>query len=663
MTLTKNSDSGLVRRNGYARGLSALALIVVAFALLTSGALVAPSALSKGAAASTNLAASASPQAPTPRDLTFYMHNNTLAKDVSGVSTPYIFDTLQKFGKNNTITNIFEAKQDWYLFPALAGNLTVNGTISMHIYTSVSGTSPSQNPTLTVSEIAANGTTMWSDSHTFGNLPAWNTPHDLVLNLTGVYHTFLAGSTILVVVDDLVATSRTVTLWYNASWVPSHLIIQSDSFAQVDSMAFLNYQGTPRVNFDPLAANKTITIRVNVTDPLGGYDIAWVNLTLVQPGGASVLTMVAMEQTAGTPLSYVSTYELEFNYSGHPDGRYNATASVLDNSGMYYFSEFYATGPLLAQFASFFYVGGLPLYVNVKAVDSKGNALVGAAITLLSGNVAEVTQSADANGASNFTMAIGLYDLRVVWQGIDVADQALNATANVSAANPVVITCEVYYPVFHAEDAQGVALADATLLFIHPNGEEIGPYRTDSSGNVELSQVPVGTYGVSASWRGIDVFSGSEAVSSNAVITFETAVYELTVVAKAGNGQVLPGAYVSVIDSSGLVFDSNITGADGSVVLRLPAGNYTIEARYITVDQGSLYDSGPRYQAIDVTSSTTATMTFSDFPMPLTSTLDFLFALVYGITVAVLLAVLFLLWRRGRAGKQIAPPTEPEKKA
>lgn len=663
MTLTQEPDSGLDRRNGCARGLTALALILVAFALLTSGALVAPHASGGGTTASANLAASASPQAPTPRDLTFYMHNNTIAKDVSGVSTPYIFDTLQKFGKNNTITNVFEAKQDWYLFPALAGNLIADGSISMHIYASVSGTSPSQNPTLTVSEIAANGTTLWSDSHAFGNLVAWNTPHDLILNLTGVHHTFLAGSTIHVVIDDLVATSRTVTLWYNASWVPSHVVIQSDSFAQVDSLAFLNYQGTPRVNFDPLAANKTITVRVNVTDPLGGYDIAWVNLTLVQPGGTSVLTMAAMTQTAGTPLSYVSTYELEFNYSGHPDGRYNATASVLDNSGMYYFAEFYATGPFLAQLASFFYVGGLPLYINVQAVDSKGDALVGAAITLLSGNVAEVTQSADANGATNLTLAIGVYDLRVVWQGIDVADQALNATANVSAASPVTITCAVYYPVFHAEDAQGVALADATLLFIHPNGQEIGPYRTDASGNLELSQVPVGTYGLTASWRGIAVFQGTEAVSSNAVITFETAVYELTVVAKAGNGQALPGAYVSVIDSSGLVFDSNITGADGSVVLRLPAGNYTIEARYITVDQGSLYDSGPRYQTIDVTGSTSATMTFGDFPLPLTSTLDFLFALVYAITVGALLVVLFLVLRRKKGGKEPAPPTEPEKPA
>jgi hypothetical protein len=56
-------------------------------------------------------------------------------------------------------------------------------------------------------------------------------------------------------------------------------------------------------------------------------------------------------------------------------------------------------------------------------------------------------------------------------------------------------------------------------------------------------------------------------------------------------------------------------------------------------------------------------VTFSDFPLPLTSTLDFLFAVVYAITVAALLVALFLVLRRKKGGKEPAPPTEPEKKA
>lgn len=290
---------------------------------------------------------------------------------------------------------------------------------------------------------------------------------------------------------------------------------------------------------------------------------------------------------------------------------------------------------------------------------------MGAQISLISGGLAVDSQVTDSAAVANFTMARGQYTFQVSWQEVPVGSLVYNATANVSENTPVRITTSVYYPVFEAQDANGAPLADASILFLHPNGSKIGPYRTNATGDVLLSQVPAGTYGLEVAWRGVDVFTGTESVNSNSVITFTTAVYELTVTAKAGNGQVLPGAFVSVVDSTGLVFDAGVTGSDGSVVLRLPAGNYTIEAHYITEQLGTLYDSGVRTQSVSLTGSTSATVTFSDFPIPFTSTLAFLFGVVYGVTVAVLLAAFYLMWRRGARGKsaQATEPTQaPEKK-
>ena len=309
---------------------------------------------------------------------------------------------------------------------------------------------------------------------------------------------------------------------------------------------------------------------------------------------------------------------------------------------------------------SLFYVGGLPVYVNGRIVDSKSADLVGAQVTLVSGGVAVDLETTGSGGITNFTMAKGEYTFAVVWQGISVASQVYNASANVSAANPVVITASVYDPVFQAEDASGQPLADASILFLHPNGSKLGPYKTNATGEVLLSQVPIGTYGLEVSWRGVDVFSGTESVSSNNVLTFETEVYELTVTTKGANGEALPGAFVSVVDSTGLVFDAGVTGADGTVTLRLPAGNYTIDARYITDQLGTLYDSGVRSMPVSLTSSTTATITFSDFPLPFTSTLAFAFALLYGVTVAALLVVLYLILRRRKGTPK--PPENAEKK-
>lgn len=634
-----------------------LSVLALAMAFFASTAVPARGPAPAAPAAAGPLAASV---APTPRNLTFYMHNSTLAKDVNGITTPYIFDTLQSFGQNNTITNLQQVVEDWYLYPALAGDLSVNGSITIDAFISVQGTAPSlQSQTLTIFQVNATGVQTSVASATAGAVPWFNTPHDLVLSIPAVRHVFPAGSSIRVLLSVQLGI-RTGSLWYNGSWVPTHLIIESDSFAQVHDLAFLDPTGAPRQNFDPLAANKTIRIQANVTDPLGGYDIHWVNLTLVQPGGAVLLNAVPMAQIAGNPISFASLYQVVWNYSGAATGRYNATATVVDQSGYYHFLEAFSTAGFVDTMDSFFYVGGLPVYVNVEAVDSKTVGLSGAQVTLVSGGVAVDAQVTSSSGIANFTMARGEYTFQVAWQGISVGSLVYNASANVSSASPISIATTVYYPVFQAEDANSAALADASILFVHPNGAKLGPFKTNATGQVLLSQVPGGAYGLEVSWRGVDVYSGTAAVSSNSVITFQAAVYELTVTAKGGNGQALPGAFISVVDSTGLVFDAGVTASDGTVTLRLPAGNYTIDARYITDQSGTLYDSGVRSQNVSLTGSTTATITFSDFPLPFTSTLAFVFALVYAVTIAAFVVVLYLMRRRS---KPASAPQPTESKA
>lgn len=640
-------------RTGTARSAIALvAALVLATALFLSPAArapIAPQGSTPAAGVLTSLAAGAQ-----PRNLTFYLHNNTIGVNVNGVTTPFIFDTLQKYGKNNTISKVQTVRQDWRLYPVLAGPLNLNGSVALHLFVSIDLVGAQINPTLDISEINSTGGVPWTYSLNTGSQAWWTTPHDLAMATPVLQHTFAAGSTIEIVAT-ITSGVRVTTIWYNASWVPSHIILPSDDFARVRDLSFLDPSGNPRQRFDPLAANETIRIRANVTDPLGGYDIRWVNLTLVQPGGAIVLNAVPMTRISGTPISFLSAFQVSWSYAGRPTGRYNATASVVDQSGFYNFESTFTTAGFIDSMDSFFYVGGLAVYVNVEAVDSKAATLRFARIVLVSGGIAIDAHTTTAAGTTNFTMARGTYTFQVSWQGILVASLIYTARSNVSAANPLVITTSVYYPVFQADDANGKPLADASIVFLHPNGTLFGPLKTNAAGDVDLAQVPAGTYGLKVAWRGVDVFTGTESVASNGVISFRTAVYELKVNAVGGNGQALPGAFVSVVDSTGLVFDAGLTGADGSVVLRLPGGNYTIEAQYITDQLGTLYNSGVREQNVSLTGSTTATIRFADFPLPVTSTLAFAFAIVYAATVAALLIVFFLIFRRRGAGK-----TEPQ---
>src|SRR5712692_1448561 len=135
------------------RSLGLLALGTLTFLLVAAGG--APGGVSVRGAAM--LRAAGSPGAPTPRNLTFYMHNATIGKDVNGITTPYIFDTWQAFGQNNTVSKIQEVRQDWYLFPVLAGSLSLNGTITMHVFASIDLVGAQITPTLTVDELNRTG--------------------------------------------------------------------------------------------------------------------------------------------------------------------------------------------------------------------------------------------------------------------------------------------------------------------------------------------------------------------------------------------------------------------------------------------------------------------------------------------------------------------------
>ncbi len=587
-------------------------------------------------------------QAPVPRNITFYMHNTSIGKDINGVITPYIMGTTQNFGKNNTVTKVQDNRQDWYLYPVLSGNLTLNGSIIMHSYVSIDQSGSQMNPTLSVSEINPSGTQIWSWSNTFGGMTWWTTPHDLVLTSPKLNHIFSKGSTILVVLS-ITSGSRSTTIWYNASWVPTQIIFQCDDFARIDSVSFYDWRGLPKTNFDGTELNKTLRIEANVSDPLGGYDIHWVNVTLTAPDGSTIIDSAPMTQVTGSPISYLSVYERLWNYSGHSEGRYNVTITVLDNSGYYHFLQFFDTDGFLSVVDSWFFIGGLLVNVYVKIIDDMGAPLDGATVNFLRGSTIYASRISNSTGTVMVNIERGTYNLIAWWQQIEVASISHDFESNFTFVNPFVVSCNVYSPIFQSYDAESQILPGVKFVFIHPNGDKLGPYLTNETGSFVLNQVPVGIYELTASWRGVDVYHDFISVTASEVFTIITAVYELTVIVKSSDGNPIANVFISAENQKELVFDAGFTGPDGTINMFMPQGNYTINYRYITSVMGTLYDSGARSTTAYVPSEP-ITIIIDDFPILLTSTLQFLFAVVYAITFAILLMLFYLLWRRKKGG-------------
>ena len=594
------------------------------------------------------------------KDMTFLLHSvnaTETAKPLPGAgSTLTYFDTTLDFNDVN-VSVLVEGTQkvlQWFLVPDLAGDFGVEG-FTLRIWSN-SSTAASSNAQVTVEIHELNETSSTLvHSENFGSQTFPVTP--TLMAWTAILeapHAFSAGSSIELRMTVNPGAMQGVWFHYDTAQLNSRVSLSGPDSLDVAGIPTLDSDRSVSLRFDPDAANKTVYIQARITDPLGGYDIRWVNLTLVSPFASILLDNASMARVSGTPLSYEGVFEVEWNYTGQPTGQYTVQVWALDNNGhnhYYFFQQLdFSDYPDIANSA--FFIGGLPAYVNLQAVDSTGVPLLGATVALVSSGFTVDEKTTDAEGMVNLTMTKGTFEFQAFWEGVQVGSVVQNIQSNVSVSDPLVVVTQVYYPIFQAETAGGVALLGASLLFVHPNGDTLGPYTTNESGRVVLSQVPWGTYEFSASWRGIDVFTGGAEVIDSSVITFGTAVHELTVTAESGAGEPLAGVFVSVTDSTGLVFDAGITGGDGTAVLLLPEGSYTIQSRYITTHMGSLYDSGLVSTSVELSSSTNVAVTFSDFPPTLTSTLLFFFGLLYAASVvALLIALVVLLRRKGRAGK------------
>jgi hypothetical protein len=514
------------------------------------------------------------------KDMVFWLHYDPTSPTVNGKATQLTFNTSMYWTKTNyTIDGDKNLQMDFFLVPALAADVTVSGTVKVGFWGNYSGSNNNFQTQMIFYERNSAGAENWTSTTYTANYNPASAPQYYSFDCAGFQHTFAAGSSIHLNLQINGGNGIYKAVYIDTGTNNSRVVLPCLESLEVPSVGTLDYLHNPQVGFQANAMNTTVIVQATVTDPFGGYDVRWANVSIVGPSGGTVLDNATMAKVGGTPVSFSNTYEGAWNYSGAAPGRYNITIWAVDNNGYYYCFYFmnYNYGSYLASNTSFFFIG-TPRFVNVKVLDSTGVALDGAEVqaTVLDAVLDRALSS--PLGIANLSMQPGPYRFKVFWSGVLVASEPVDVTDNRTEDDPVVITCWVYYPSFRAIDGRGIPLSGAAVYMHYPNGTaSILPFRTDGDGLFGLTQVPVGPYEVSVVWGSLEVNRTVIMVVGNETYDISCAVYYLKVRAVDPHGAPLLNAQIVVTDNAtGIVADSKLSDSDGSAEFRLARHFYDL---------------------------------------------------------------------------------------
>jgi hypothetical protein len=223
-----------------------------------------------------------------------------------------------------------------------------------------------------------------------------------------------------------------------------------------------------------------------------------------------------------------------------------------------------------------FFIGGLPTFGNVTALDSLGIPLVDARVEAHRSGKRVYYAYTNENGTAPMGIYKGLYDIVVFWEEIHVKTESdYNAIADFN----LTLTCDVFYPEFEVVDYSYEPLEGANVYMKHPNGTyKIVPFVTNETGMFTITQAPIGDFELIVKWRDVEVAVETHTVDKNGYIAqIVCAVFTLEITAVDSRGLGLAGSQIVIADSvSLLILDSRISDLDGFMKSQLPVGSFTI---------------------------------------------------------------------------------------
>ncbi len=454
------------------------------------------------------------------KPMQFYFHYREIPVTVAGLETKYIFDTSRQFSfstQEQAFTNSFykpvglpKIEVDFYLYPNLAGPVTISGSWQTFIWVNGSAYKPT-GFTLQFKEITINGETLWNSglinptvTSTVGeyiDVPVYN--YNLSTSLT---HTFGAGTTIFVGIEVNAGSSADTRIWYDSEQYPSKIILPAKDYArpiEVKTYTYDNQEST-MFHYNWSQSQRIVNVRANVTDPFAGYDVHRVNMTILDPAGNPVVDDQSMSRKSNGQWETGFSHLFEANYT-YPStaqrGNYTLIVSVIDNNGYYRSLDTTEAEPFIEHYTHIFSIG-IILYFDpaFQIVDDMGDPLPNAQVYVKwpNGTRDTLPRYTSVNGFINFTdLPSANYEFTILWKDVLVKQ----ITVDVTSDGPYVIKTDVYQLTVEVLGNDQSSVHGAYVIVYTKSGVGYGLSISNETGEA-VFKLPKGIYDIEAHYSG-----------------------------------------------------------------------------------------------------------------------------------------------------------------
>jgi len=454
------------------------------------------------------------------KPMQFYFHYRETPVTVAGLETKYVIDTSREFSfstQQQAFTNSFfkpvglpKIEVDFYLYPNLAGPVTISGSWQTFIWVNGSAYKPT-GFTLQFKEITINGETLWesgpinptvtSSVGEYIDVPVYN--YNLSTSLT---HTFGAGTTIFVGIEVNAGSAADTRIWYDSELYPSKIILPAKDYArpiEVKTYTYDNQEST-MFYYNWSQSQRIVNVRANLTDPFGGYDIHRVNMTILDPAGDPVVDDQSMSRTSNGQWETGFSHLFEANYT-YPStaqrGNYTVIVSVIDNNGYYRSLDTTEAEPFIEHYTHIFSIG-IILYFDpaFQIVDDMGDPLPNAQVYVKwpNGSRDILPRYTSVNGFINFTdLPSANYEFTILWKDVLVKQ----ITVDVASNGPYVIKTDVYQLTVEVLGNDQSTVHGAYVIVYTRSGVGCGLSISNETGQA-IFKLPKGIYDVEAHYSG-----------------------------------------------------------------------------------------------------------------------------------------------------------------